>query len=223
MNSKTTVLFVSHNVGEVSRLTEESILIDQGELLSFGKSQDIIKRYDQIIFERYNKSKESKELDSYIDELDIELKIKNQKGEPTEIIDIGEDISLELIIDTKRDLEDFYFELILKDNVNTGFISYIQSHRWDMIKKINEHKNEIKLFEGKNIINFQIKNFNLGEGNYYFDLNYSSSRESDNLFSIPFIKGFYVTYNNPDFKGSSCIIEFATDNFNIEYDIKNKK
>ena len=222
MNSKTTVLFVSHNVGEVSRLTEESMLIDQGELLSFGKSQDIIKKYDQIIFERYNKSKESKELESYIDELDIELKIKNQKGEPTEIIDIGEDISLELIIDTKRDLEDFYFELILKDNVNTGFISYIQSHRWDMIKKINEHKNEIKLFEGKNMINLQIKNFNLGEGNYYFDLNYSTSGESDNLLSVPFIKGFYVTYNNPDFKGSNCIIEFATNNFKIEYDIKNK-
>ena len=43
MNSNTTVLFVSHNVGEVSRLTDESMLIDQGELLSFGKSQDIKK------------------------------------------------------------------------------------------------------------------------------------------------------------------------------------
>ena len=158
-----------------------------------------------------------------MDELDIKLNIKNQKGDPTEIIDIGEDISLELIIDTKRDLEDFYFELILKDNVNTGFISYIQSHRWDMIKKLNMYKNEIKLVEGRNLIKFQINNFNLGEGNYYFDLNYSTSSESDSLLSIPFIKGFYVTYNNPDFKGSSCIIEFATNNFNIEHDIKNKK
>ena len=33
MKSETTVLFVSHNVGEVARLTEESILIDQGKLL----------------------------------------------------------------------------------------------------------------------------------------------------------------------------------------------
>ena len=58
--------------------------------------------------------------------------------------------------------------------------------------------------------------------NYYFDLNYSTSGESDNLSSVPFIKGFYVTYNNPDFKGSNCIIEFATNNFKIEHDIKNK-
>ena len=102
MKSETTVLFVSHNVGEVARLTEESILIDQGKLLNFGKSQDIIKEYDQIIFQRYNKSKSNIEYENYIDSLNIDLKIKNQMGNVTEIINIGDDITIELFINTKK-------------------------------------------------------------------------------------------------------------------------
>ena len=203
MKSETTVLFVSHNVGEVARLTEESILIDQGKLLNFGKSQDIIKEYDQIIFQRYNKSKSNIEYENYIDSLNIDLKIKNQMGNVTEIINIGDDINIELLINTKKEIEDFYFELILKDNVNTGFISYIQLNRWNMINIKNKDKNKIKLYKGKNKIKFDKNNFNLGEGNYYFDLNYSTSSDSNSLLSVPFIKGFYVTYSNPDYKGSS--------------------
>ena len=218
MKSETTVLFVSHNVGEVARLTEESILIDQGKLLNFGKSQDIIKEYDQIIFQRYNKSKSNIEYENYIDSLNIDLKIKNQMGNVTEIINIGDDINIELLINTKKEIEDFYFELILKDNVNTGFISYIQLNRWNMINIKNKDKNKIKLYKGKNKIKFDVSNFNLGEGNYYFDLNYSTSSDSDSLLSVPFIKGFYVTYSNPDYKGSSCIIEFATSNFSLEHE-----
>ena len=44
-NQGRTVLFVSHNLGAVSKLTSKSILIHQGELLNFGSTKEIIRLY----------------------------------------------------------------------------------------------------------------------------------------------------------------------------------
>ncbi len=40
-----TVLFVSHNMNIIQRLCQQTILLDQGEILAIGKTNDVIKTY----------------------------------------------------------------------------------------------------------------------------------------------------------------------------------
>jgi len=40
-----TVLFVSHNIGAISRLTDKSILLDNGEMILIGETAEVLERY----------------------------------------------------------------------------------------------------------------------------------------------------------------------------------
>lgn len=215
LKSPTTVLFVSHNVGEIARLTNKAILLDQGELISYDDTDKIIKNYDKILFERHNRFFKKSFEKSMPSILKFEINLLDSDYLEKDIIYVGDTFILEILVESEKEGKDLFIELILKDNINTNFISFIQPDRWNKLKSIKSDK-LFDLKKGKNTFYLKFKDFNLGEGNYYFDLNYcfkskNSNLDIDQIFTIPFVKGFYVSYKDSNFKGSNCLVEFNTE------------
>lgn len=215
LKSPTTVLFVSHNVGEIARLTNKAILIDQGELISFDSTDKIINNYDKILFQRHNKFFDKAFRRNIPNLLNFKLNILDTRFQEKEIIYVGDTFYIEIQVNSESQINDLFIELILKDNVNTNFISFIQPNRWNKMKEISSD-GLFNISKGNNKILIKFNDFNLGEGNYYFDLNYSfkennSKLDTEQVYTVPFIKGFFVSYKEVSFKGSNCLIEFNTE------------
>jgi lipopolysaccharide transport system ATP-binding protein len=47
-NEETTLVFVSHDVGAAKSLCEKSILLDKGQIVAFGKSDEVVEKYFKL-------------------------------------------------------------------------------------------------------------------------------------------------------------------------------
>lgn len=112
-----TVLFVSHNMAAVNTLCEKSLLLDKGELICEGKTQDVINSY---LKENESKSLEYGKID-YQDDLLVPIQIKylaikNEKGEINREIKYQESFCLELGVRLRQKATYYYTTIALYDS-----------------------------------------------------------------------------------------------------------
>jgi homopolymeric O-antigen transport system ATP-binding protein len=91
-----TVLFVSHNMGAISRLCPESIWIDDGTIALEGASNEVVKKYQsQYLICRSDWKKSG--FDKLHDELSfLSITVKNAENLPTSLFSGNEEILVEI-------------------------------------------------------------------------------------------------------------------------------
>jgi lipopolysaccharide transport system ATP-binding protein len=107
-----TVLFISHNLAAISNLCDRACLIDQGELVSTGRTEDVIAVYMHSInqFGRSSIPEDNSLLNNRQREGNgqlcfSDLKIYDSQGNPISLLKCGEDVTFELGYSGKVSLE----------------------------------------------------------------------------------------------------------------------
>ena len=171
-----TILFVSHDINAVKRFCSRTVWLDKGKMIEEGETDSICEDYldflrkesavplakeikDQI------KKEESQLVLKALESVDIaaieKVEIKNSFGEPTESINFGEDVEVEV-------------QYLVKDNTvkNPVLGIAIYSIENEYICGLNTLLDSVKIpwNIGKNRFSLQYKDFNLIGGSYYLDV-----------------------------------------------------
>lgn len=155
-----TVLFVSHNMNAIQRLCSKSLMLDQGKIVSFGKTEDVVSNY-------YSKVTAIAPVDQWID-LTIFPREGTGKAKFTRLFMSSGSLkhankpfpggSLEIALDILS--EDTYYvsalAMSLWDDLGTNLINMDTLSCGQIIK----------LEPGSNLVSFRIDSLNLNAGVY---------------------------------------------------------
>lgn len=107
-----TVLFVSHNMGQIKALCESGILLDKGEVLKQDKISSIISMYETMIsgFENFNNKKS---IINYSEDKDavfqvLQMKVTDNDGNTHETYESFEDVYIDI-------------KVLVRKNINTNY------------------------------------------------------------------------------------------------------
>lgn len=154
-----TVLFVSHNMGAILQLTQNTIHLEAGKLIAYGPSEKVINQYltnsmfvQSNVYDLSNmKNRFPEILSRKIEFLQVEL----LTGDKTNFIRFNSPITFRLTVKGNQSVKNFRFSLtIFQINgspVGNVFASDLQ----------NIEKDEVALFD------FTLKNLRLAPGQYY--------------------------------------------------------
>jgi lipopolysaccharide transport system ATP-binding protein len=154
-NQGRTVLFVSHNLGAVSSLTTNCLVLSQGILSIFGKTSDAIESYMKLNITGKNYLAENESINL------IEFRILNYKSE---------------VVSAFAHDQDLNFILKLKVNVDLyNIILSITVHSIDGEKLSTIHVKPLSFKIGEINVSFLIPGNTIVTGNYYFNLHIHDS------------------------------------------------
>ena len=127
LNSKTTIVLVSHNLPLIESLCKRVILLDKGTILKEGTPDEVIPYYQNIVYKE-----QEEEIKKKITHSDYHVKVKDEsKVNITEVFiydgannqkntfNLGEPISIRINFETKEKIENplFILEIIRADGV----------------------------------------------------------------------------------------------------------
>lgn len=121
----TTLLIVSHDKQAIQLICDRAILLDSGRLAKHGKPEAVMDYYNAMIAQKENSKIEQIVLDtgkvqttSGTGEAEIESAIiLNSKGEPVEVVDVGENITLKIIVRVNASLPELVLGYLIKDRL----------------------------------------------------------------------------------------------------------
>jgi len=153
-----TVLFVSHNMGAVKRLCNKAILLENGNIISFGKTSEVIDLYENTSVRIgktggiwINKIKGRKGIDLE------KITITNLKNKQSDYIYSNQDIKINFTVYAKHDI----------DNVKIGFDLIKEGtivFRSEQVDSIDFHKLEKNI---RYVFSSTIPSNLLNAGEYY--------------------------------------------------------
>ena len=121
----TTLLIVSHDKAAIQSICDSAILLNAGKLVMYGEPEAVMDYYNALIAEKQNSKIEQIVLEggkvqtiSGTGEAEIEsVSIVNIKGEPVEVISVGELITLKITARINKDLPEFVLGYLIKDRL----------------------------------------------------------------------------------------------------------
>jgi len=110
-----TILFVSHNMGAVSEICTEAILLDKGRLSTHAPVAEVIERYakDMAAAETSFKPVQDESLPCSI----LGINLSNSQGQETSSFDIDEEVVITIFYKLAVRLEGFHIVLTLSRNM----------------------------------------------------------------------------------------------------------
>jgi len=126
-NSGVTIILVSHNIALIENLCSRVILLDKGEILREGMTEEVIPFYENIIFKQREEELRQKvrgdeyrvKLDNKSDAEITEVSLFNGKDEVVDHFSVGENFSSRIVYSTTKEIEApvFSLEIIRADGV----------------------------------------------------------------------------------------------------------
>lgn len=109
----TTLLIVSHDKAAIQSVCDRAILLDAGRVAKEGSPEEIMNFYNALLADRENKTIEQKEVAdgkvqtvSGTKEVVVEtIELLNESGEKVEVIDVGQLVTLHIIVKVKENIE----------------------------------------------------------------------------------------------------------------------
>lgn len=204
-----TVLFVNHNLAAVRQLCSSAICIDGGRIKKIGTVNEVVKFYDNMKNEDIFTCK--KDIGKYVFK-NHPMKYKKSfgivsalllvNGEPSDVIESGQDVEILLEYSSDRDLIAPELGILIKNSEGVSFIGLNNKH---IGLELNTIKNKylkttisIKRFPIYGDSEYYINLYFGDVGNYYeilhdamkFELKtsdvYNSGRILDNKFNLLF-------------------------------------
>nr|WP_321233430.1 ABC transporter ATP-binding protein [uncultured Psychroserpens sp.] len=154
-----TVLFVSHNMVAVQNLCSRCIVLENGEIIKDGDTQEAINTYLSIgaITSNFKRVVDHEVKNVYIHD----IQLLNDKNEMFNIIKSGDDFNLVIGVKSKKQVDNIIVELGV-DGSNGERLVYLSNQ---LIERV------IGLLPGENKIKLQIKKFPFLPGDYALAIN----------------------------------------------------
>jgi len=99
-----TVIYVSHDLKSVEEHSDKVLLMDKGDLLAFGNSEEIVRKYDSLILQRQNVIDEVEERELPKCSVEAVKFLVNGKESTTYTMKPGDDIEFKIKLKSKDDL-----------------------------------------------------------------------------------------------------------------------
>lgn len=161
----TTLLMVSHDTGVIQSICDQAILLNAGNLAMQGEPEEVMDYYNAMLAERENKTvRQQPTHDGKIQTISgsgeatiQEIVLLNQSGECIEVVNVGQCVTLKILVRVTVDLPELVVGYMIKDRLGQPVFG------------INTHHLNCKMGEvavGSAVsYSFQFA-ANLGEGNY---------------------------------------------------------
>jgi hypothetical protein len=161
-----TILFVSHNLGEVARVTSRVILLDRSRVAFDGDVFEGLKAYEEALVEA---NQPAHALRSELNGVAVSVTMRDEQGQPLQLVELGQRVTIEMRIDAQKDLgESFVFLRILTVESNQLY-AYLSTRRWDMLREIPTRWDSAHVGAGVTTITWTIPYWTGGEGGYFID------------------------------------------------------
>lgn len=161
----TTLLIVSHDKGAIQSFCDRAILLNSGKLEKQGTPEEIMDYYNALIAQKENTKIELTQLGngkiqtiSGTGEVEIESAvILNSKGEPVEVINVGEHITLKVTARSNTRLSELVLGYLIKDRLGQPIYGTNTHHLGLPLKEIEANERVTYQFSFP---------ANIGEGSY---------------------------------------------------------
>jgi lipopolysaccharide transport system ATP-binding protein len=121
---KVTVLFVSHDLGLVKRLSDRAALMVDGRVAAYGTPKEVVNRYVGLVLERQERDSphEEKRLGGSFRHGDgasrvIDVDLLDVRGEKTRSVDAGAAVTVRVRARAAKDLEDPVVGILLRNRL----------------------------------------------------------------------------------------------------------
>lgn len=214
-----TVLFVSHNLGEIARLTSRVIVIEQGAILYDGDVLEGLRIYEDLIIA----TAPAVERRSH-HEVAPHIEFFDSDGAPADRAVIGKPLQIDLVVRSAIPLGSVFVVLQIND-VKTGqLLAYLMPERWQVtVANAGAGNNNVDIREGVARISFHLPWWMVGEGAVTFDAYLGPATEMSktditegrfwrSLAHLPSVTG------NPYLRGANTVIEMIVDRCSVSYE-----
>jgi lipopolysaccharide transport system ATP-binding protein len=208
--SGSTILFISHNLGEVVRLTSRVIVLEQGTLVFDGDVFKGLRVYETILAQQL--MARAGIAQRYGDVV-AEIKFLNPLGNATTSVKVGQPLSVELVITSERELGETFVVVRILDMMRGQLCSYLMPARWQILGKEGEIGNDnVYVGRGETKVVWEIPHWLPGEGTYSFDVYLGPATD---IADLNITKGHFsqsvaqlaVSYENSYMRGAATAME----------------
>lgn len=178
----TTIVLVSHSTSQIERICDRSIWIQDGLIRSEGNPIDVHREYLNYMSQQRNASGTEKEeeqaeeeraegqTDSTEDSSSAPIRVESvhlidKDGKKRKIFRVGDAVALDLELNAKKTIENYYIELNLVRA--DGVFCYGCSSTLDQVA--------CEPWQGKKHLNVAFEQMNLLAGKYHFDLHVANA------------------------------------------------
>ena len=209
-----TILFVSHNLGEVARMTERVILLDQGKAVFDGPTGDGLAQYEEILSARSETP-----VSATLAGINVELSLLNEDGQPSSLVHIGAPASLRLIVETEKNIGDVWIYIRVAELETDHLVCYIIKDR-ALLENFDAADYNVSLAKGKTEIIWSLPHWVAGEGQYLFDVYIGppvDARSPDVSGGRSWRRALLATavYFNPYLKGAGALLEMPINDVTV--------
>lgn len=206
--SGTTVIFVSHNLGEIARLTSRVIVLEEGKLRYDGDVFGGLDLYERLLIEARAKSG-----DGAMNDIAVGVEVFDQNGNEAVLIRPGQPLDIAATIATPRNLGPCFVQLRVLNVENNHLTFYLMMNRWqDLVGHRFDGEYNVDIRQGRNRIVWSIPHWVVGEGTYSIDVYIGPAVTPD---SPDMSRGRFwraagrlvVTYENHLLKGANSLVE----------------
>jgi ABC-type polysaccharide/polyol phosphate transport system ATPase subunit len=161
-----TILFVSHNLGEVARITSRVILLDHGRVAFDGGVFEGLKVY----VDSFADASPSVSLDAgRSSDLEVSVRVQDEQGRTLKVVELGQRIAIEMRIGSRRELGESSVYLRVTRMDSNELYAYLSARRWDMLREIPTQWDSVRVGTGVTTITWTIPYWTGGEGGYFID------------------------------------------------------
>jgi ABC-type polysaccharide/polyol phosphate transport system ATPase subunit len=212
-----TIVLVSHNLGEVARLTSRVLVLDQGRLIFDGDVFEGITCYERLLL-----ADSVSGPPAGIEEKDIQilLTLKDESGRLLQMAEIGQRLAIELKIDSRQDWGECFVFLRLISTESNRVYAYVMPKRWDTLRTMAPGRDSVEIGKGETTIAWTIQSWTGGEGGYFFDVYIGPpcDPEAPDLSGGRFWRhaaNFMSVYGNAYLKGACSVTELPVESVRI--------
>lgn len=157
-----TILFVSHNMAAIQNLCDKCLYLKNGEMMAFGKTEDVIPHYMKATQETRLVSLHDRKNRSGNGKLKFtSFTLKNEKGENMVAAHCGSFLAIEIEAEALTELSNVVISLGVDDDFGQRVAHFSNEVTNQVISKIKK---------GSTLFQIAIPNFPLKSGSYSFTL-----------------------------------------------------
>ncbi|MCC6068766.1 ABC transporter ATP-binding protein [Ferrovum sp. PN-J185] len=193
----TTLLIVSHDKGAIQSICDRALLLSNGKILLEGKPESIFDYYNAAIASDSNKQIiQTSNINGTVSTVSgnrkariLSISLRNTNNEEVEVIGVGEEIILEILVEITASIENLVVGFLIKDRLGQEIFGTNSYHLDKLLS--NLHSEEI--------ISYRYSlNANFGSGTYSIAaaLHKTESHLSENYEWIDMAKIFQIVNLN---------------------------
>ena len=180
-----TVLFVSHNMGTISRLCSSTIWLKNGSVYRKGKTKDIVSQYlAESVGDLDNGFAKIELEESKLSQL-VSIQLHGQSGEARDVFDCDKPITIKMNYLVRKKVSGLYGYLVIK---TTDHTTVLESDSFDA-----GHNNMDSLQPGEHTVSITVPSRTLAAGGYYVYLNFTGPEsQGESIDSPGIVSRFYL-------------------------------